>query len=280
MAMKTNTISSFFILFAIVATLSTIPSAFAAEVSVPEGTGVPGCEDTNECWIPNDINIAVGETVTWTNDDTAAHTVSSGSPADGPNQIFDSSLFMAGKTFSHTFDTEGTFDYFCMVHPWMQGSVIVGAAMAEEPEEVIMMEPESVMISIEAEPASAGETMTINVSITGSDGSAVEHANIDITATQGNNRVLDKTNVHTDDHAGSFTFTTSALDADASGDNPVDVDVTFKGFGVNQPFTGPIGEEMTAQVVPEFGTIAMMILAVGVVSIIAFTAKSKVIPRL
>ena len=162
----------------------------------------------------------------------------------------------------------------------MQGSVIVGAAMAEEPEEVIMMEPESVMISIEAEPASAGETMTINVSITGSDGSAVEHANIDITATQGNNRVLDKTNVHTDDHAGSFTFTTSALDADASGDNPVDVDVTFKGFGVNQPFTGPIGEEVTTQVVPEFGTIAMMILAVGVVSIIAFTAKSKVIPRL
>ncbi|MFB3096908.1 MAG: PEFG-CTERM sorting domain-containing protein [Nitrosopumilaceae archaeon] len=273
--MKTNTISSFFILFAIVATLSTIPSAFAAEVSVPEGTGVPGCEDTNECWIPNDINIAVGETVTWTNDDTAAHTVSSGSPADGPDQIFDSSLFMAGTSFSHTFDTEGTFDYFCMVHPWMQGTVIVGAAMAEEP-----MAPESVMISIEADPVSAGETMTINVLITGSDGSAVEHANIDITATQGNNQVLDKTNVHTADHAGSFTFTTSALDADASGDNPVDVDVTFKGFGINQPFTGPIGEEMTAQVVPEFGTIAMMILAVGVVSIIAFTAKTKLIPRL
>ena len=71
--MKTNTISSFFVLFAIVATLSAMPSAFAAEVSVPEGTGVPGCEDTNECWIPNDINSAVGETVTWTNDDTAAH---------------------------------------------------------------------------------------------------------------------------------------------------------------------------------------------------------------
>ena len=278
--MKTNTISSFFVLFAIVATLSAMPSAFAAEVSVPEGSGVPGCEETNECWIPNDINIAVGDTVTWSNDDTAAHTVTSGSPADGPTLVFDSSLFMAGATFSYTFDTEGTFDYFCMVHPWMQGSVIVGAAMAEEPEEVIMMEPESVMISIEADPASAGETMTINVSITGSDGSAVEHANIDIAATQGSTRVLDKTNVHTDDHAGSFTFTTMALDADASGDNPVDIDVTFKGFGVNQPFTGPIGEEMTAQVVPEFGTITMMILAVGVVSIIAFTAKTKLIPRL
>ena len=271
--MKTNTTSSFFILFAIVATLSAMPSAFAAEVSVPEGTGVPGCEETNECWIPNDISIAVGDTVTWSNDDIAAHTVTSGSPMDGPDGIFDSSLFMTGDTFSHTFDAEGTYDYFCMVHPWMQGNVIVGAAMAEEP-----METETVMISIEADPASAGETMTINVSITGSDGSAVEHVNFDVTATQGDNRVLDETGVH--DHDGVMSFTTMALDSDASGDNPVDVEVTFQGFGIDQPFTGPIGEEMSVQVVPEFGTIAMMILAVGVVSIIAFTAKTKLIPRL
>jgi len=278
MAMKTNTISSFFILFAIVATLSTIPSAFAAEVSVPEGTGVPGCEDTNECWIPNDINIAVGDTVTWSNDDTAAHTVTSGNPADGPDLIFDSSLFMAGTSFSHTFDTEGTFDYFCMVHPWMQGNVIVGAAMAEEPEEVIMA-AETVMIDVQAEPAGAGQSMAVNVSITDSDGNAVDHVNFDVKATQGDKRVLDELNVH--DHDGVMSFNTSTLESDASGDNPVDIQVTFQGYGLpDDPKTGPVGEEMTVQVVPEFGTIAMMILAVGVVSIIAFTAKSKVIPRL
>jgi len=275
--MKTNTISSFFVLFAIVAMLSAMPSAFAAEVSVPEGSGVPGCEETNECWIPNDINIAVGDTVTWSNDDTAAHTVTSGSPADGPDLIFDSSLFMAGTSFSHTFDTEGTFDYFCMVHPWMQGNVIVGAAMAEEPEEVIMA-AETVMIDVQAEPAGAGQSMVVNVSITDSDGNAVEHVNFDVTATQGSKRVLDETGVH--DHDGVMSFNTMALDSDASGDNPVDIEVTFQGFGIDQPFTGPIGDEMSIQVVPEFGTIAMMILAVGIVSIIAFTAKSKVIPRL
>ena len=274
--MKTNT-SSILVLFAIAAIIGTIPSAFAAEVSVPAGTSVPGCEDTNECWIPNEISIGVGETVTWSNDDTAAHTVTGGSPEDGPSGDFDSSLFMAGTTFEHTFDSAGTFDYFCMVHPWMQGVVIVGAAAAEEP---MMEEAEGVMITINAEPAGAGQKMVINVMVTDSDGGDVKHSNVAITATQADKRVLDVTSEHTQDHGGSFTFTTMELDHDASGDNPVDIDVTFLGFGVDKPYTGPVGESQTAQVVPEFGTIAMMILTVGVVSIIAITAKTKLIPRL
>ncbi len=47
-------------------------------------------------------------------------------PADGPDGIFDSSLFMAGDTFSHTFEEVGKYDYYCMVHPWMTGKVQVG----------------------------------------------------------------------------------------------------------------------------------------------------------
>jgi len=107
-------------------------------VSIPEGSGVPGCEETNECYIPATVTIGVGGTVTWSNDDTAAHTVTSGvSPnfgGSGPDGIFDSSLFMAGTTFSHTFDEAGEFIYFCMVHPWMQGVVIVQGASEPEPE--------------------------------------------------------------------------------------------------------------------------------------------------
>jgi len=60
---------------------SIIPSSFAdssASVSVPSGSSVPGCEQTNECWIPNEVTVDVGGTVTWSNDDTAAHTVTSG----------------------------------------------------------------------------------------------------------------------------------------------------------------------------------------------------------
>ena len=255
-----------------VGVLSTIaPSAFAAEVIVPLGTSVPGCEDTNECWDPAEISVGVGETVTWNNVDTAAHTVTSGSAVDGPDGVFDSSLFMAGDTFEHTFDAEGKYPYFCMVHPWMAGVVIVGAA-AEG-----IMEGE-LMISIEAEPAAAGETTDVTVTITNMDGSSTEHVNYDIMATQGDEIVLDEKGVH--DHDGVMTHTTMALPFDASSDMPVDVTVTFNGFGIDPPFTGPIGESNMMQVIPEFGAIAMMILGVSIVSIIALSAKSRVILKL
>ncbi len=98
---------------------------FSGTISLPTGSGVPGCDETNECYIPAQVSISVGETVTWSNDDTAAHTVTSGLPAEGPDGNFDSSLFMAGTTFDHTFDEAGEYDYFCMVHPWMIGKVSV-----------------------------------------------------------------------------------------------------------------------------------------------------------
>ncbi len=100
--------------------------AFAANVSAPQGTSVPGCEETNKCFVPYEVSIPVGGQVTWSNDDTAAHTVTAGSQADGPSGIFDSSLFMAGTTFSHQFNDGGIYPYFCMVHPWMSGIVNVG----------------------------------------------------------------------------------------------------------------------------------------------------------
>ncbi len=108
-------------------------AADAARAAVPQthivetamGSGAPGCETSNACYLPADITISTGDTVQWDNVDTAAHTVSGGSPADGPSGVFDSSLLMAGGDYSFTFDDAGNYDYFCMVHPWMVGSVTV-----------------------------------------------------------------------------------------------------------------------------------------------------------
>jgi plastocyanin len=94
-------------------------------ISIPEGVGVPGCETTTECYLPYEVNVAVGATVTWNNGDTAVHTVTSGNPSSGVNELFDSSIFMSGDSFEFTFNDVGTFDYFCMVHPWMAGIVNV-----------------------------------------------------------------------------------------------------------------------------------------------------------
>ncbi|MBN4046124.1 hypothetical protein JYT57_00410 [Nitrosarchaeum koreense] len=94
-------------------------------VTIPPGAAVPGCDDADECYLPYTISVATGATVLWSNDDSAPHTVTSGTPSDGPDDNFDSSLFMAGDSFEFTFNEAGTYDYFCMVHPWMTGIINV-----------------------------------------------------------------------------------------------------------------------------------------------------------
>ena len=108
------------------------PSAFAdhttATVTNAPGSSVPGCEQTADgCFIPSTVTIDIGGEVTWENNDTAAHTITSGTPTEGPDGIFDSSLVITGSSFSHVFAEAGSYDYFCMVHPWMQGMVMVSA---------------------------------------------------------------------------------------------------------------------------------------------------------
>ena len=95
------------------------------EVSMPLGTSVLGCEATDECYIPSEVTVDIGDTVTWINDDTAAHTVTSGTIDGGPDGRFDSSLMLADQSFSFTFEAAGDYDYYCIVHPWMIGKVIV-----------------------------------------------------------------------------------------------------------------------------------------------------------
>ena len=240
--------------------------AFAATVSISQGTSVPGCEATNECFIPYEITIDVGEQVTWSNDDTAAHTVTAGSAADGPSQAFDSSLFMAGTTFTFQFDEEGDFPYFCMVHPWMEGIVVVQEAGAEEDDS--MMEGE-LMVTVMDSAVKGGTQIDLEFSEL--------HVNYEITATQNGEVVLQETA-----HAMEMTAS-HMVDAVGSDEDPIDVEIVSLGIGApgeEDSWTGPVGTVATAKVVPEFGTIAMMILAVAIISIVAVTAKSRVIPRL
>jgi len=102
--------------------VETLPMALT--ISIPEGVGVPGCEETRECFSPYEVSVAVGATVTWSNDDIAVHTVTSGK-AMLHDELFDSGIFMSGDTFETTFNDAGSFDYFCFVHAWMTGIVHV-----------------------------------------------------------------------------------------------------------------------------------------------------------
>ena len=101
------------------------PQTSAEIVSIPGGAGSPGCEETNECYIPTALTVSTGTIVIWENEDNAAHLATSGTPDGGPDGVFDSGMIMAGATFEQEFSDKGEFAYYCLVHPWMVGIVTV-----------------------------------------------------------------------------------------------------------------------------------------------------------
>ena len=92
-------------------------------VTISPGSSVPS---NGKFFVPETLTVSTGTTVTWTNGDSTLHTVTSGSAESGNSGTeFDSSYLAAGKTFQHQFGTAGTFDYYCTLHPWMKGKVVV-----------------------------------------------------------------------------------------------------------------------------------------------------------
>ncbi len=73
----------------------------------------------NFTFTPNNIQVKTGQSVTWTNDDTTAHTITS------DNGTFDSGNVGQNGSFSFTFTKAGTYNYHCAIHPSMTGQVVV-----------------------------------------------------------------------------------------------------------------------------------------------------------
>ena len=279
--MKAITLGPFFVLFAI-GGLSVPTMVFAdhatASVSLPEGSGFPDCVDDDTCYVPSTVTIDVGGEVTWSNDDALPHTVTSGSASTGPDGEFNSDLFMEGGTFSVKFDDyePGEYPYFCLVHPWMEGTIVVqavsggmdddGKEMMGGEETASGMLSDGTEVEIWTSAPTAEERMDITIVFDGS-----EHVNYDVMVTQNGGTVLDDKAAH--EHEGMGKHMTEPL----SSSDPVDIMITFQGYGISDPKTGPIGEEVVfTNIVPEFGIIATLILVVAIVSIIAITTRSKI----
>ena len=99
--------------------------AFAQEqVSIAPGSSNPSAA---QFYVPSEITVSSGTTVTWINDDATIHTVTEGSPQGGAGATpaFDSSIIAPTATWKNTFDTAGEFDYYCTLHPFMTGKVTV-----------------------------------------------------------------------------------------------------------------------------------------------------------
>ena len=293
--MKTKAISSIFVLFAIAAGMASMaPAAFAdhAEVAigaVEESGFSQSCVETG-CYTPSVATVDVGGVVTMTNTDpTGVHTFTSGTVdgfAPSPDGTFDTGVLMSGDSFAWTPTEAGTVPYYCMLHTWMIGEIIVQEAAAEEHaddhgddhgddkghddmvhEEVA--EDVELMVMISDAQVMGGTQIELEFNVL--------HLNYDLTATQNGEVVFEEKGLHSME-----LIATHQIDALGSDENPIDVEVVSLGIGApgdEDSWTGPVGQVTTAKVVPEFGTIAMMVLAVAIISIVAVTAKSRVVPR-
>lgn len=93
-------------------------------VEIPFSAGRQGT--LFEYFTPSSVSIQTGDTVTWVNRDTVGHTVTS--VAFNSDQIWPQTEESKGNsTFSHTFDRNGVYSYFCQIHPYMSGTVYVDA---------------------------------------------------------------------------------------------------------------------------------------------------------
>ena len=136
------------------------PGAFADhdEVTITNapGSSTPGCEETDNCFIPSVVTIKADTEVTFSNTDNAAHTAQSGSAVDGPSGHWDTSLIMAGGSYTVSFEDfePGTYPYFCQVHPWMVGTIIVEDGTSSTPADTVppqVLVPDDIVIETDNE---------------------------------------------------------------------------------------------------------------------------------
>ncbi len=90
---------------------------------------ITGCSMKRSCFIPCQITIPKGDSITWMNRDTINHMIISGSGQRGPDGWFSSQVIFSHGTFSHVFDRKGAFTYYDSTNTYSQGVVIVDSSI-------------------------------------------------------------------------------------------------------------------------------------------------------
>lgn len=114
-------------------------------VIIPTGAANPNFDTPAKEWFsPSVITVNAGDTVTWVNNDKEIHNITSGngltrtefvttSHVGTPNGLFESGSFKPGQSWSYTFTNPGIYHYYCSIHPWMNGAVVVNHEVPKIP---------------------------------------------------------------------------------------------------------------------------------------------------
>ncbi|MGI0075601.1 MAG: cupredoxin domain-containing protein, partial [Nitrosotalea sp.] len=103
--------------------------AYNAPVDIVNGTA-NHCRPALSCYYPFQVNVSVGDTVTWTNQDNRTHTVTTGTANYGPQGIFDSGMILPGHSFTQFFGSVGKYQYYDKTDTWPSGIIVVSTGFS------------------------------------------------------------------------------------------------------------------------------------------------------
>ena len=262
-------------IFLLVPTLILIPysvDAFAQtsyDINIPTGAASPDApffwQSEKDGSTTGIVEVSVGDTVIWKNADSAAHTVTSGTASEGPDDLFDSHLFGPGKSFSHKFTEVGFYPYYCLVHPWMEGAVVVTAGYSIIPNVGKLVGDGTTYFDVEydfnrllSNPIIDEEQKSITFEIIG--------------------------DAKNENHELELRLPTSLIDGNfviwVDGEKISDFD-QLKDGDLNTLYL-PLSSDsalltiMGTSVVPEFGSMAMIILGISVFSMMILSQKQRI----
>ena len=223
------------------------------------------------------ITVYPGDSVTWSNADTAFHTITSVSPTGerypGPDDeggLFDSGFFTAGKSYTKQFDDLGDFCYYCTLHPWMNGvvHVVLDPGSVKSVDRIASGYTDDglgfeVKYFLDAYLANAvhvnPDEKTLTFTLTG------ESNNEHLTITLPKELIDNPTTVWVDGNMVDFE-SDSTISDNAATQLVIPIDTSAREIKI-----------MGSNVIPEFGTIALLILTISIISMIIFSKKTSLL---
>ncbi|MHA7733613.1 cupredoxin domain-containing protein [Nitrosopumilus sp. S6] len=252
------------------------PFSGIAAIIIPFTDDSHDCKESGICFIPMDLTIEKDTLVVWHNFDDSPRSIASGNPIDGPDGVFESGIIEPGEIFTYRFESQTIHEYYDKTYHWETGKITVTGKIIDKADRMTIIEGMSsdgtIIVNLEVMNPTEGKAMGIHAKFTDEQGDLIKNLNYDLTAVQNEHNVLTIDNNHS--NAGIEEYWTAVL---PSGD-PVNVKITLLGIGIpgqENDWTGPKGDIIMFNVVPEFGTIAMMILVVSIVSVVGISAKSN-----
>jgi len=285
---------------AVFTSVSTMP-AFAsnAQVYITTGNSTNACPSVSPCFLPYQVTVSVGGTITWTNLDNKTHTATTGTSNYGPVGTFDSGMIEPGKSFTQFFGTVGKYRYYDKTHPLATGMILVESGKSDHAE--LAWVNGSLNISDQlgntAYPV-MGKSITITKNVYNSGGTDATSIMFRLKITNSSNFLVYDKMMYVDigakqtvpigfnwmpTNSGNYKLFFDANPSNTIGDTNENNDISFDSLMI---FNGTKTDESIPQIndntpeinynttaVPEFGQLATIILATSILSIIVFSSK-------